>query len=137
MPFSLNNFQADQTEKAFAIFAKVKGRTERCLSELPQQSPALSSLKIYNVRPAAIDPQGDILKDKPPTALEHYGGMVLFPILRTFCKSFVIDTKSLARVLTRIATGNGEPLPAGKGVECEGRLLRNVALRRLAGLDPV
>ncbi|GJJ06617.1 hypothetical protein Clacol_000810 [Clathrus columnatus] len=128
--------KADQTEKAMSLFAKVKGRTEKTLLALPQQSTDLSSLRIYNIRPGAIDPEGEILKTTPPSALERYGGMIIFPLLRTrMMKSFVIGTNPLAKTLIQIAKGDGEPIPAGKGVEYDGRVLRNTALRRMAGLD--
>ena len=49
-------------------------------------------------------------------------------------KGFVIPTEKLAKACVDLATGDGKPIPAGQGVELDGRLLRNTALRRLAGM---
>ena len=48
--------------------------------------------------------------------------------------STMSPTPKLAQVLVQLATGDGQPIAAGKGVEAEGRTLRNTALRAMAGL---
>ena len=86
------------------------------------------------MRPGFIDPEGKHLKDTPRTTLEVFYGTALAPLLRRFVKGYIIGTEPLARALTILATGNGEPLPEGPNVEAHGRTLRNNALRRLAGV---
>jgi hypothetical protein len=50
-----------------------------------------------------------------------------------FMPSMVSPTGALSKVLVGLATGNGNALQ-GSGIEAGGRTLRNVAIRRLAGL---
>ena len=49
-------------------------------------------------------------------------------------KGWVIPTDALGKACVKLATGDGQPLPAGEGVEADGRLLRNTALRKVAGI---
>ncbi|KAF8587046.1 hypothetical protein K439DRAFT_1631038 [Ramaria rubella] len=120
---------ADPTEKSRALFAKIKGRAEKDLYELSKRNP---SLRVFAARPGAIDPEGEHLKPGPPPGFSLL--TILGPVMRRYAKSYIIGTQPLARALSGLAVGNGEPIPAGDGIEAEGRTLRNWALRRLAGL---
>lgn len=109
------------------LFARVKGRAETALLELSSSS---SSLKVYNVRPAYIDPGANVLAERPLVMVEKIVKF-LAPVLRTLTPSYVSPTDKLAEVLVELATGDGAPVAPGNGVEAGGRTLRNVALRRM------
>ncbi|KAK5000828.1 hypothetical protein LTR66_000374 [Elasticomyces elasticus] len=106
---------ADQA-RARQMFGRVKGRAERELQELMGTNPAL---RVYSARPAYIDPEREWLAEKEPT---------------TLMPSAVIPTHKLAEALVQLAVGDGQPVEAGVGVEHDGRVLRNTALRRMAGI---
>lgn len=55
------------------------------------------------------------------------------PALRLLMPSQVSPTGALSKVLADLATGDGNALQ-GRGIEANGRTLRNVAIRRLGGL---
>ena len=97
---------------------------------LPKEHP---SLNIYNVRPAVINPQGNYLQERTPTNQDYFSTYLGWLFERVW-KSYVIPTNKLAKACVDLATGDGKPIPAGQGVESEGRLLKNTALRRLAGM---
>jgi len=65
--------------------------------------------------------------------MEKLGQAVLLPAIETVWKGMMSPTKELARVLTDLAMGDGEPL-TGPGIEGEGRTLRNSAMRSMAGI---
>lgn len=116
--------------KAGQMFGRIKGRAERELLELGSDSTALN---VYNIRPAIINPQGNYLQERAPT-LQDRASTGLGAIFGVVWKSFVIPTDRLAKVCVNLAVGDGQPVPEGVGVEAEGRLLRNTAIRELAGL---
>lgn len=116
--------------KAGQMFGRIKGRTEKQLLELGSDLPALN---VYNIRPAIINPQGNYLQERSPT-LQDRLSTGLGVIAGVVWKSFVIPTDGLAKACVDLAVGDGKPMPEGVGVEAEGRLLRNTALRHLAGM---
>ena len=116
--------------KAGQMFGRVKGRAEKQLLELGNDLPALN---IYNIRPAIINPQGNYLQERSPTLHDRLS-TGLGGIAGVVWKSFVIPTDRLAKACVDLAVGDGKPVPEGVGVEAERRLLRNTALRRLAGM---
>jgi hypothetical protein len=122
---------ADPTEKASQMFGRIKGRAEKNLIASETTTPGLS---VYNLRPGVIDSMGNDPRNKAFNIIADLPGRVLGPILKLAYPSMHTPTKSLAEVSVRLATGDGQPLAGGKGVEAEGRTLRNVAIRRLAGL---
>jgi hypothetical protein len=121
---------ADMEEKSSLLFGKVKGRAEKAMLALGNEH---ESLHVYNIRPAAINPQGNYLQERAPT-LQDRASTCLGGLFELVWKSFVIPTPRLAQVCIDLATGDGKPIPAGEGVEADGRLLRNTALRRLSGM---
>ena len=115
--------------KAGMMFGRVNGRAEKALLELQIAHP---SLKVYNVRPAAINPEGQHLAERTPT-LGDRASTVLLSVLTKVWKRSVISTNDLAKVCVDLAVGSGAPT-SGSGIEADGRVLTNVALRRMAGL---
>ena len=122
---------ADMNGKASMMFGRVKGHAEKTLLELQTEYP---SLHVYNIRPAAINPEGNYLQERKPT-LQDRLSTGLGGIFEKVWKSFVIPTPKLAKACIDLAISDGTPIPPGVGVEADGRLLRNTALRRLAGMD--
>ncbi|KAK6440068.1 hypothetical protein LTR95_003714 [Oleoguttula sp. CCFEE 5521] len=107
------------------LFARVKGRTEKALLELK-----LPGLEVFNVRPAAIDDQGKGLMEREPGMMDRVG-RVIGVVLKGVAPSFVISTDVLAKACLKLVMGDGRPLGEGKGVEAQGRLIRNVKLKEL------
>ena len=125
LPYYLTFTQADPTERSSPLFAKIKGRAEKDLYDLASRTP---SLRLFAARPGYIDPEGNPVRPVP-----FYMATLGF-VLRRFGKGYIIGADPLARALTSLAVGNGEPLPDGVGVEGNGRTLRNLALRSLGGV---
>jgi hypothetical protein len=123
------SYSADPTEKTFTLFGKIKGRAETALLSLPS-TPAHSALRVYNARPAYIYSP---VRDRPRSVASTVVDYLLGPPLRMFMPSMVSPTGALSKVLVGLATGDGNALQ-GSGIEAGGRTLRNVAIRRLAGL---
>ncbi|KAK4554167.1 hypothetical protein LTR86_008694 [Recurvomyces mirabilis] len=121
---------ADINEKASMMFGRIKGRAERTLLGMQKELP---SLKVYAIRPAVINPQGQYLAERKVT-LQDRASTFLGGLFSMMFPSLVIPTDALAKVCVDLAIGEGEPVGAGKGVAEEGRLLSNTALRRLAEL---
>ncbi|EME41024.1 hypothetical protein DOTSEDRAFT_136335 [Dothistroma septosporum NZE10] len=110
------------------LYSRVKGKAERQLLDLQKELP---SLRVYNLRPGGIIPEGKFLAERKPTLTDR-GINALGWVFEKGYKSMVISTENLGIACVGLAAGNGEPLPDGKGVEEGGRLVRNVALRALA-----
>ncbi|KAJ7492289.1 hypothetical protein FB451DRAFT_1217741 [Mycena latifolia] len=117
---------ADPTEKTFTYFGKIKGRTEAALRALPSTSPQ-GTLCVFNVRPGFVDPP------RPGGLSKRVMLGIVGPLLRLI-PSQVSPSDVLAKVLVDLATGDGEPVPPGIGIEDEGRTVRCVGVRRLGGL---
>ncbi|KAJ6520161.1 hypothetical protein C8R45DRAFT_853682 [Mycena sanguinolenta] len=117
---------ADPTEKTFTYFGKIKGRAEVGLAALPTTH---SSLRVFNVRPGYVAP-GD---HKKLSALSRVGLAVAGSIFQLI-PSQISPPDVLAKVLVDIVTGDGNPLPPGKGIEDGGRTVRCIAVRKMGGL---
>jgi hypothetical protein len=116
-------------------FGVIKGLAEASLLALAKE-PDFMNLRPYSLRPGGVDPSQhpEIHKFMPQRkgfqkAMEES----LVSALRVTMKSMISPTRELGRVATDLASGDGEPLQ-GKGLEDEGRILSNVAIRRLAGI---
>jgi hypothetical protein len=119
------------------MFGRVKGRAEAALLAA-SKTEQYASLKPYSLRPGGIDTKfhPEIHPWMPPAdALSRrvVDGL-LMPVLRFGLKDMVSPTRDLARVLTDLAMGDGEPLAAGRGIVDEGRTVENKGMRRLAGI---
>ena len=110
------------------LFGRIKGRAERALLALPTSNLSLTSLRIYNVRPAYVHPPA---YHRPRQFYLKIADYTLAPIMKQLTPGQMTPTGVLARVLADLAVGDGEPLPPGTGVEDGGRLLRNIGIRRL------
>lgn len=121
---------AQQSEKSMMMFGRIKGRAENSLLALQKEHP---SLNVYNIRPATINPEGNYLAGREPNFHDKLSTFVGGVFERVW-KAFVIPTPKLAEVCVNLATGDGKPIAAGQGVEADGRLLRNTALRRMSGM---
>lgn len=118
-----------------AHFGVIKGRTEAALLAL-SKDPAYPNLKPYSLRPGGVDPGAhEEIKEFVPEkkGVKKVGEQMLLPVLNAVYKGMLSPTRELARVLTDLAKGNGEPLE-GKGVSGEGRTVSNAGMRRLAGI---
>ncbi|KIJ49850.1 hypothetical protein M422DRAFT_204432 [Sphaerobolus stellatus SS14] len=123
---------ADQTERSSQIFGRVKGKAEKDLIQMGEQTP---SLNIYAARPALIDPEGNHIRETPEFLPKRVlVATIGFVLANVVGKSFQIGTFPLAKALTTLALGDGKPLPPGTGIEYDGRVLRNTALRKIAGI---
>lgn len=120
---------AQTSEKSSMMYGRVKGRAENALLALSKEH---TSLNIYNIRPGTINPEGNYLAGREPTTHDKLSTFV-GGVFEKVWKGMVISTNNLAKVCVDLATGDGGPMPAGDGVEADGRLLRNTALRRLGG----
>lgn len=121
---------ADQTEKARAMFGRIKGRAEKDLLALADDT----HLSVYNLRPAAIDGSASASQPERARSMQDSISAWLFPVIKTVAPKWHTPVDSLAKVAIDLAVGNGEPIKQDAGVEADGRTLRNVAIRRLAGL---
>ncbi|KAJ9218007.1 hypothetical protein DTO166G4_398 [Paecilomyces variotii] len=117
------------------LFGTVKGQAEEALLKLSKDVPAL---KPYSVRPAFVDAHNhpEVLKaisSRPnqQTFQRKILNNGLGPVFRCLCPDMVSPTPDLARFLTDLAMGDGEPLH-GDGISGEGRTVSNKAFRRLA-----
>lgn len=127
---------ATQTPSALTpMFGTIKGQTESDLIALSSQSE-YDNLRVINVRPAAVDSSEheEIAEFVPKRGLLlKVMDFTLVPLIKGLRRDMLTPTRNLGEVCTQLVTGDGEKLE-GKGVVgTEGRILSNVALRRLGG----
>ncbi|KAI8821014.1 uncharacterized protein EV422DRAFT_49467 [Fimicolochytrium jonesii] len=120
---------ADMDERAWTLFGNVKGRAEKALLALPASAPDLAALRVYNVRPGMV-----VGTHRPISFGKRVAFNALAPILNLALPSMVSPAEQLAKSVVDVALGDGEPLPAGVGIEAGGRLVRSSAIRYL-GLE--
>lgn len=123
----------DQNEKSFAMFGRVKGRTEKNLALLADETPGLA---VFNFRPAGIyptlrDPDAGGIKESARNGLMH----VMKPM------GMVIDSSDLARgMLVAAVDGKTGKLAGweGKGESKSGNKgsFENAEIKRLAKSYP-
>jgi len=122
-----------------AHWQRIKGKTEIDLIALSKE-PAFKNLRPISLRPGGVDPSNhpEIEKFIPARGLAMRAMQTfLVPVLNGVLPSQMSPTKDLGRVLMELAMGKGERHADGeKGVisGSEGRVLGNVAMRRLAGI---
>ena len=125
---------ADQTQKARAMFGRIKGRAEKDLVDLAGSAES-AKLDVYNLRPAGIDGSGSAAKpDHRVVSFPERFANWMYPAVKLFAPKWHTPVDSLAKVAIDLASGDGKPLKAEAGVEADGRTIGNVAIRRLAGL---
>ena len=121
---------ADQTQKTRTMFGRVKGKSEKDLLDLASHS----HISVYNLRPAGIDGSESAAKPERPASWQEKVAGCFFPAVKLFAPQWHTPVDSLAKVAVRLSTGDGKPIQSNTGVEPDGRTLRNVAIRSLAGL---
>lgn len=116
------------------IFGRVKGETEKALSELR----APSKFHVESVRPAGVDATNhEAIKPYIPNPGMLYNAMHLLmgPLMRTVLQSLHSPTEKLGPFLMNMAMGKyDKPLNAGgNGISSinGSRILGNVAFQRL------
>lgn len=119
------------------LFARVKGEAELALLDMPKQADHKGGkLAVYCPRPGGIyspnKQEWDEVVAKKPLSMRLLLRGTL-PLFKTVYPSMLIPTPELAKVLVDMALSDGEPYETGHGVGAEGRVLQNVAIRRLAG----
>lgn len=117
-------------KKASMMFGRVKGRAEQSLLDLQTELP---TLKVYNLRPAMINPEGNYLAERR-VSIQDWLSTGFGALFERSWKKYVIPTDGLAKACIGLALGDGAPIAAGDGVEAGGRVLRNDAIRVVAGL---
>lgn len=111
------------------LFGRVKGEIESALVELGKQKPMF---RVYNVRPGGVDWTNHAEIHAFIPKQDMYKKVLIGP-MNLLYKSMMTPTREMGKVMTQLAMSKGEPLEA-KDVGMEGRLVPNVALRRMGGL---
>lgn len=111
------------------LYGRVKGQVESELLDLGKTNPMF---RVYNVRPGGVDwtKHPAIHPFIPPQ--ETYKKMLIAPMNLVY-KAMMTPAKEMGRVMTELAMSRGEALK-GTDIGMEGRLVSNVAIRRMAGL---
>lgn len=121
---------ATQTPGMFTpLYGRVKGQIESALFNLSKE---IQNLKVFNIRPGGVDwtshpeihpfiPKQDLYK------------RIMIPGLNVVYTPIMTPTKPMGRIMTELAMSRGERLE-GRGIEMEGTLITNAAIRRMAGL---
>ncbi|KAK6513549.1 hypothetical protein TWF281_005172 [Arthrobotrys megalospora] len=122
--------RADPSGRYPQMWSRVKGRAETLLLDLSKADPHFS---VYNVRPAVMDPGNNWTAQRSKTTRDNILRGVV-KVLEPLAPSQVSPLGKLSEVLVSLATGDGAPVPEGKGVLEEGRTILNTALRRMAGV---
>ncbi len=87
----LSGAGADNTEKSRTLFARIKGKAENALMQIPL-------MKLFIARPAGIKP----IHKNPNTSFFNKLAIPLFPLFEIISPSFVIASDVLARAMLRI-----------------------------------
>lgn len=111
------------------LYSRIKGQAEQSLISLSQQHPNLNT---YCLRPGVIGAKHNLAQRKANWT--DVSLKIMAPVTELLWKSMAISTETLAKACLGLVVGDGRPVE-GKGVcvEGEGRVLGNVALRRLGG----
>lgn len=124
---------SDQNEKSFRMYVRIKGRTEKDLALLADETPELT---VFNFRPAAINPT---LRDPHAGGFKEGVRNVLMNVLKPV--GMVIDSSDLAKGMVIVAVeaktgklagwdGKGESKSGDKGS------FDNAEIKHLAKLYP-
>ncbi|KIW17445.1 hypothetical protein PV08_04639 [Exophiala spinifera] len=121
------------------LFGRVKGETETALLDLARDKDFRGKLAVYSARPAGVDGTNQpwiwnkILRDHRSTAQRVMFKSLLGPMRVLGRESWLSPTEELGRVLVDMALSDKVDGYEGTGVAGEeGRILGNIALRRLA-----
>ncbi|KAJ8066881.1 hypothetical protein OCU04_004264 [Sclerotinia nivalis] len=119
------------------MFGVVKGQTEADLLALPTKEKDFENLKVYNLRPGAVDASAhEEIKEFIPQrkGMLRWIELGLFPVVRMCSRNMYTPTREFGKVVTELMLGDGEKLEGTGVVEGSGgRTLSNIGLRRLGG----
>ena len=132
---------ATQTPGPFTPrYGRIKGMAEQSLLGISGEDRFASALSVYCPRPGAVDRRGH--SEIAPYAatrktfqrkMEPFMPPVL-AVMKYVAKDSISPTSKLGDALVELALSEGKPLPEGEGISGDGRILGNVALRRMADL---
>jgi hypothetical protein len=111
------------------LFGKVKGEAEASLLEFHKTRPNFCPIV---VRPAAVDWRAHP-EIHPFIPQKPWYQKVVIPVIEVGWKSMHTPTRELGKILTELAMSAGQPVQ-GPDVLASGRIVPNVAIRRMAGL---
>jgi hypothetical protein len=111
------------------LYARVKGRTEAALLDHSKQCPMF---KVFNIRPGGVDWK-DHPEIHPFIPKQPMWKSALIGPLNVVYTSIMTPTRPMGRIMTELAMSRGKPLHES-GVEMDGTLVTNAAIRRMAGL---
>jgi hypothetical protein len=118
---------ADQTQTtARGIYGRIKGKAEKDLLDVAGDI----HVSVYNLRPAVVDGRKG---ERARTRLETVALWVA-PVIGVVAPKLHMPVEVLARVAVELAVEDGGVLERRKGIEEDGRTVRNVGIRRLGGL---
>ncbi|KIY53866.1 hypothetical protein FISHEDRAFT_54855 [Fistulina hepatica ATCC 64428] len=121
-PIYISGERADETstEKSSILFSRIKGcaDSENALIALPKELPALH---VFNVRAGRVYPHAKQLQHSLMGHV-YYWRTHLFLYWQTCSYRLMLE---LFAMLTDLAVGDGNPLPAGLGIQAVGRTIRN------------
>ena len=121
---------ATQTPGTFTLlFGRVKGQIESALVDFGKQN---TMFKVFNVRPAGVD-EGKHPEIQPFVPKQPMYKQALLAPMRPFFQSYLTPTREMGKIMTELAMSKGDPLE-GKDIGMGGRMVPNVAIRRMAGL---
>ncbi|KAM0246891.1 hypothetical protein ACHAQJ_010049 [Trichoderma viride] len=119
-----------------AIFARVKGETERDLGDMTAAMP--TSLQADSVRPAFVDARQHkaVLPYIPDPGMLHKVGVAALSPLLPVIRGMHSPTEHLGDFLTRLAMGKVDSQLEGQGAFKLGGswIIENVGFRRIMGL---
>ncbi|RAL58738.1 hypothetical protein DID88_003044 [Monilinia fructigena] len=95
------------------MFGVVKGQAESNLLALPSKEKSCDNLRVYNVRPGAVDASAhEEIKAFIPqrTGMLRLLEIGLFPFIRTLSKNMWTPTREMGKVVTELMLGDGERL---------------------------
>lgn len=116
-------------------YARVKAEAETALLSLA--GGASSNFSVYSARAGAVDRADHPEIAKYVAAREGLQQKLEKPVkvlLKKVHKGILSPSRQLGEVLVQLAAGDSRPLAAGAGVEGDGWIVGNAALRRLGGL---
>lgn len=111
----------DSTEQGRSMWARVKGKTENDLLELPFQA--------YMFRPGIVQPDRGTPSKTPLYRAAYAVTAPLFPVLRRVAPGLVTTTRALGRAMIAVTA-------AGPGDADTPRILRPKDINRLGGEAP-
>lgn len=111
------------------MYERVKGEVEKSLFDFYKKTP---NFRLYTMRPAGVDWR-DHPEIHPFMPSQPWWKKLLIGPIDAVYKPMISPTKPMGRILTELAMSKGEPLE-GDDIQMEGRLVPNVAFRRMAGL---